>query len=128
MQRPLTVDFSTCNNVVVARPSADLTGPACEELSTQLSDRLAVRGTRLVIDLARVKLVSSAGLSALVGLAAQANLQESRLVLTNLSPYVANVLELTRLIKFFDVALSMDEALTLALSPRDTASSCLNCN
>jgi anti-anti-sigma factor len=110
----MDIRLDEIDGATIAYLNGDLTGPACEQVSEALSDILAERGTRMVVDLSNVKLVSSAGLSALVGLTAQANLQESRLVLANANAYVSNVIELTRLNKFFDMAPSVDAAILAA--------------
>lgn len=86
---------------------ADLT-----DLLSQLVDQLSGRGSRLVVDLAAVAFINSTAISALVRLVAQANLQEGRVILAALQPSIAGMLEMTRLNQFFDVAPTVDEAVS----------------
>lgn len=58
-------------------------------------------GVRLVLDLSRVALLTSAGIGELVRLVAHANTQEARVVLAAPAAFVANILEVTHLDRFF---------------------------
>lgn len=65
---------------------------------------------RLIIDLAGVDMITSAGLSVLVRIVAQANTAGGRVVLARPTPFVAGVLRTTRLDRFFDVLPSLEAA------------------
>ena len=54
--------------------------------------------------------INSGGLGLLVQLTARANSQGGRVVVSAPSPFVADVLETTRLNRFFDVAANTDDA------------------
>ena len=69
---------------------------------------------RIIIDLAGVLYVSSAGLGQLVRVTALANSQGAKLTLAELSPFVAGVLVTTGLGRFFDVAPTVDAAIARA--------------
>jgi anti-anti-sigma factor len=63
---------------------------------------LVARGGRVVIDLAEVNYLDSAGLGALVGLKVSAvNQGDCRLELENLSPWIRDMLRMTHLTEFF---------------------------
>lgn len=92
-----------------------LTGEITETVTAQMVDaareRLADHGSRMLIDLSAVKHINSTALSGLVQIAAQANVQEGRVVLGQPSPYVAGVLEMTKLNQFFEIAPTLEEGL-----------------
>lgn len=96
--------------VNVIRLTGELTDEGGDALTNGVNDTLSQRGTRIVIDLAGVPYMNSAGLSSLINLAARSNLAEGRVVLAAPQPFVANVLEMTKLTKFFEIAKSVDEA------------------
>lgn len=78
---------------------------------TQLIDE---SGAFVVLEMGEVGYISSAGLGDLVRLTALANSQGSRLVLANISPFVKDVLQTTRLDRFFEVHPSIDAAMAQA--------------
>ncbi len=67
-------------------------------------------GSRIVLDLRGLTYINSGGLGLLVQLTARANSQGGRVVVAAPSPFVADVLETTRLNRFFDVAAGTDDA------------------
>lgn len=88
----------------------ELTDEGGDVLTSGINNVISQRGPRIVIDLSQVPYMNSAGLSSLINLAARSNLSEGRVVLAAPTPFVANVLEMTKLTKFFEVAKSVDEA------------------
>lgn len=93
-----------------------LTGePAAEEdqaIANEIGEHFTGRGTRVVLDLSEANYLNSDCLGQLVRAAAQANLQESRLVLAAPTAFVAGALQMTRLDRFFEVFPTVAEALT----------------
>lgn len=67
--------------------------------------------TRIVLDLGGVSLISSNGLGTLVRVTAQVNSRGGHMVLVNLRPFVADVLKVTNLDRFFEICESIEEAL-----------------
>lgn len=108
----MSIHVEQSGPVTIVRPSGALTTD--DELIDQLircvTDRLVGRGGRIALDLGEVTFVSSAGLGALVRIVAQANLQESRVILARPNAALSGMLELTRLNRFFDVAPTLEEA------------------
>jgi anti-sigma B factor antagonist len=96
--------------VNVVRLVGELTDEGVDTLAGGLSDVWSQRGPRIVVDLAQVPYMNSAGLSSLINLATRTNLSEGRVVLAGPQAFVANVLEMTKLTKFFEIAKSVDEA------------------
>ncbi len=66
---------------------------------------------KIVIDLSRVTMITSAGLGLLVQLTARANTQGARLVLASPSQFVSGVLQTTRLQKYFETFADASEAM-----------------
>lgn len=97
--------------VDIAHLIGEFRDEAGQELVAVVGGLLAAKNRRIVLDLSKVEYLNSAGLSALVTLGARTNLNESRLVLAAPTAFVANVLELTKLTRFFEIAQSVDEAL-----------------
>jgi len=68
------------------------------------------QGAKLVLELSGAKRVNSAGLSHLVMLVTNANTNSSRVVMAACSPFIAGVLNRSKLDEFFDVAETTTEA------------------
>ena len=109
----MTIDIEDHEGVKLLRLSGELIGGAENMLVDTVTDLLSSRQARIVLDLGEVHYMNSVGLSDLVRLAAQANIQEARLVLAGLSGYLAGVLEMTKLDRFFEISASPDEALKM---------------
>jgi anti-anti-sigma factor len=71
------------------------------------------RGTKLVLDMSGAPRITSSGISQLVLLVTNANTNNSRVVLTGATPFVAGVLSVTKLDRFFEQAESLSLALEL---------------
>lgn len=106
----MTVKTETRGSVQVVHLSGNLDGTQSESLGATVSGLTDSRGAKIVLDLTELKFINSTGLSELVTLTAQANARESRILLANPTPFVAGVLETTRLDRFFDVCPSVDAA------------------
>ena len=92
------------------RISGDISGDDQNLLVNRVTDLLGSNGARIVLDLSGVPFINSAGLSDLVRITAQANVQEGRVVLAGASPFVTGLFETTRLNRFFDLSASVDQA------------------
>lgn len=71
---------------------------------------LAEKGTKVVIDLSGSKWINSDGLAALVRLVKDASKQQCRVIYASPSPFVREILEITRLETYFEVAPTRDDA------------------
>lgn len=92
------------------RPHGELVGDQTDFIDA-ITNLITAPGIRIVIDLSDVPFMNSTGLSELVRIVAQANIQEARVVLANLSPFVAGVLQTTQLVRFFEIYATTEEAL-----------------
>ena len=109
----MEVTFVPHDGYLLARTSGPINEAARDAFLQQLHP-LVADGTRLILDLAGSERIDSQGVSNLVTLVAHANTNSSRVIFCNLQPYVAQVLSVTKLDKFFDVAPSLDEAIARA--------------
>jgi len=88
----------------LVRLQGELRRESGELISQRLHPLIAPRKTAVIVDLSGVTLIDSSGLSHLISLATHARLSESKFVLFDPTPFVAGVLELTHLDKWFDLA------------------------
>ncbi len=102
-------DVQTKSGVAIARIGEDYTGPD-GELAKAVNPLIERPGAKVVLDLAAVGYINSAALGELVRITAQANSQGARVVLAGLTPFVAGVLDTTRLSRFFEIHTTVDEA------------------
>lgn len=107
----MTLTITTRGAVHIVHPVGELDDDAADQLASVLIEHIR-RGGGLIVPLTDVAHINSAGISALVNATAQANVQECRVILANPSPAVAGVLEITKLTRFFEVAPSLDDALS----------------
>ena len=85
-------------------------GDESNQLRTKLKDLLAAGKTKVVLDLAEVKYIDSAGLGTLVAGFTTAQNQGANLKLANLTKKFDEQLHITKLVTVFDVYETVDEA------------------
>jgi anti-sigma B factor antagonist len=71
---------------------------------------LESRNPGLLIDFSETKFVDSIGLGALVSILKQSAQKQKKVVLSNLSPQVRQIFELTRLYRLFEIFPTVEEA------------------
>ncbi|TWT41004.1 STAS domain protein [Phycisphaerae bacterium RAS1] len=103
------------NDIYVFRFRGELGGvsDSDETAAGAVAAALTQRGGRAVLDLSGLVFLSSTGLSELINLVARANVQEQRIVLAAAPPFLAGLLETTRLNRFFEQAETVADALAL---------------
>ena len=99
------------DGVKLVRLVGQLIGEDKDDLVETVMDLLGSPKARIVLDLGAVDYTNSAGLSELVRLVAQSNLQEARVILASPTNYLAGVLEMTKLDHFFEIAPTNEDAL-----------------
>ncbi len=107
----MTVEIEDRAGIHIVRLRGELVGEHADFVDT-VTNMLTGPGARIVVDLAAVPFMNSTGLSELVRVTAQANVQEGRVVLAALSPFVAGVLQTTQLDRFFEICPTIEAALT----------------
>ncbi len=112
VEQHMQIRISSKSGVTVAILSGELRDDDQTELTSALSDAVGRDGSRIVFDLSGLTYINSGGLGLLVQLTARANSQGGRVVVAAPSPFVADVLETTRLNRFFEVATDTDDAVS----------------
>ncbi len=80
-----------------------------EDLADALVDKVGGKGSLLAVELSGLKSIDSSNLSVLINLATRARLAGASVVLVAPSPFVQGILEVTRLITWFDVCDSVSD-------------------
>lgn len=97
--------------VHVVHLSGSMTGGDERAWLTEATKLVDQSNAKVVLDMADVAYVSSAGLGDLVRITALANTQHAKLSLAAVTPFVDGVLKATRLDRFFDVSPDVDVAI-----------------
>ena len=95
---------------VLAHLSGELTASVAEDVRDDLQGLAAERGTKLAIDLSELNMIDSSGLSILMSIVTRARLAEGRVILVSPTAFVTSVFEVTRLVDWFEIAESLDDA------------------
>jgi anti-sigma B factor antagonist len=84
----------------------------------ELHPLIASGGTNLILDLTGSPRTNSQGIGSLVALVADANTQGSRVILCHLQSFVAVVVAVTKLDKFFEIVPTVKDAIARTKEPR----------
>lgn len=106
------------SGITVYRVRGELVADDGCDLELRVNEALDAEHARVVLDLEGVTYVSSSGIGLLVKLAAKANAQGGRLILSSPSPFVSGVFETTRLTRFFEIAPTTGQAVQIITAPR----------
>ncbi|MEE8170965.1 MAG: STAS domain-containing protein [Phycisphaerae bacterium] len=79
-------------------------------LREALSDVVATRPRRLILDMGDVQYIDSTGLGTLVYFLRKINAYQGKMVLTGMSPAVRGVFEITKLINVFSIHDTVEDA------------------
>ena len=104
----MKIDVENRGGVSIVRVTGQMRGEP--DLAKAAIPLIEVRGARVIIDMAAVDFVGSAGLGELVRITAQANAQGARVVLAAVTPFVQGALEMTQLHRFFETFPTVEEA------------------
>lgn len=88
-----------------------------DSIRDQLHPIVGEKNAKVVIDLSNIKTIDSSGLGHLISLVTHARMTESRVVLCGASSFVRGVLDVTQLDQWFEMAASVEEALSLFQDP-----------
>jgi len=81
------------------------------EVKNRIKDLLDKRAKKIILNLARVDFINSSGLGVLISVLKDIRLANSKLAITNLSPYVHEIFEITQLVNIFDIYKTEEAAL-----------------
>jgi len=98
------------NDSQIIRVEERLDSGNAGELKIKASELIASGTGKLILDLTDTKFIDSIGLGALVSILKQTAQNDSKVVLTSLSPQVRQIFELTRLYRLFDIYESPEDA------------------
>ena len=108
----LTMVEKQVSGVTVLQLSGRITlGEESSQLRTKIKDVLGQGNTRLVLDLAEVAYIDSAGLGTLVAGFTSAQNQGANMKLANLTKRFDEQLHITKLVTVFDVYKTVEDAL-----------------
>jgi anti-sigma B factor antagonist len=107
----MIIEVESRSGASIVRLKGDLNGKDGGHFVKTVTDLLDGGCSKLVLDLGQVPLVASAGLGELVRVTAQANTQGGRVVLANVTPFVAGVLDTTKLDSFLQVFPDVEAAI-----------------
>ena len=107
-------------DAVILSPTGRINHSSSEAFAAALRphmDRCKTGGDRLVLDLARLEYISSAGLRVLMLARKQAQTQGGTLVVAGLGPMLREIFEISRFSAVFDVYATVREALAEVSPP-----------
>jgi anti-sigma B factor antagonist len=110
----MKLEFRTYADTVVVAPTGRLDHDNCDAFRAGLEphlERAAASGQGIVLDLAGLEYVSSAGLRCFMLAAKQARGKGGRIVLAALRPVVAEIFQISRFDMVFEIFPSVREAL-----------------
>lgn len=110
MDADLDLRVSRANDIPVLALSGDVDEFTCARLREALRDLLSEGESRVVVDLARVKYIDSAGLGTLVGGLRRIMEADGGLALSGPNPQVERILSLTGLDRIFQLFEDEDHA------------------
>src|SRR5262245_18472613 len=102
---------------ILAKVNGPLDDTARGPFREKLHPLFAKKNTWLIVDLSGAQRINSSGIGNLVALTADANTNGSRVTFVSLTPFVASVMQVTKLDKFFDIAASLEEAVARPIRP-----------
>lgn len=114
----MEVNVNRHDGYVVARTGGNLDETARDPFREHLHPLFATKGTTLIVDMSDSPRINSAGIGNLVALVADANTNDSRVILCSLQPYVSMVISVTKLDRFFEIVASAPEAIARSREPR----------
>ena len=112
----MNIQVTEHDNYVLAKLEGVLDEEAQAAFDEHLHPIVAEGGRRVLIDLAGVPRVTSAGIGHLVTLVARANTKQSRIVMASPTPFVSTIFSATRLTKYFDIEDDAQSALARLLA------------
>jgi anti-anti-sigma factor len=110
----MQITESAIDGVLVLEPVGPIDSSNANEFTKQLLEVVQGRKCSLILDLQRVKYVSSAGLRSLLIVAEELESLQKKLALCGLDAEVRRIFGITRLDELFSIFLSRSEAATAA--------------
>lgn len=106
----MEIKESTVNEIKVVSVCGRLDAETSTDLGKKLNEQLESKNNKIVLDMAELEYISSAGLRVILEITKRTRVLGGELYLLNLQDYVKKVLEISGLISFLKVLKSVDEA------------------
>ncbi len=106
----IEIQLDRTRSFPIARLSGALSGLDADQFNDALGELPFGNEARLALDLSKLKSIDSNGLSVLIALVTRSRLSQGKVVLVAPSPFVAGVLSVTRLDRWFDICSDLAEA------------------
>jgi anti-anti-sigma factor len=113
----MELTLTSRDGLTVAQTKGPIDESARDAFREHLHPLVGKKGTRLIIDLSGSPRINSSGIGNLVALTADANTNESVVVLCCPQTFISMVIQVTRLDKFFTIAPDLDAAVALCQQP-----------
>ena len=97
--------------VIIALSGKIMGGPEAGEINEQINSFIDKEKTKIIIDLEHVEWMNSSGLGILIGVITTLKNNDGKLVITNVSDRILNLLRITKLINVFEIKPDLDSAL-----------------
>lgn len=110
----LSIDRVPSGDVMVVAPSGRIDSATAKTLEESVLEVVSAGTNRLVIDLAQVDYVSSAGLRVILLAGKKAGASGGKLVLSGLAPTIRDVFEISGFLRLFEVKDTREEAVAAA--------------
>ena len=108
----MNVTVNTVEQITVVNLEGDLDGKTAPEVQAQLTP-LIQGGGKMILDMAKVPYMSSAGLRVLLMLYRQASANNGKIVLVGLSEELADTMSVTGFLNFFTTSETLDSAVKI---------------
>jgi anti-sigma B factor antagonist len=108
---PMAIETDRPDHIALVIPKGDLTVSCADDVAKTLAKMITPRRARLVIDLANVAYLDSAGLGALVSTLKLARARGGDVKFCGLQDIVRSVFDMTRLTSVVEIYPSREEAL-----------------
>lgn len=108
----LAIRIEDAEGFKIAHLDGEFTSSSSESAAGDLHEHVSESGARLAVDLSRVTMLDSTGLSVLMNVVSRARLVAGHVVLVAPTPFVGSVFAVTKLDSWFEICDSLEEART----------------
>lgn len=112
----MELNVSHEDGYVLAATAGRIDETAEEPFREWLHPLVGQRGTKVILDLSQSQMITSTGLGQLVSLTVHANTCGSQVIVSAYTPFVAEVLGVSKLNRFFELADTVPEAVRRVLN------------
>jgi len=96
--------------VIISLSGKIMGGPEAGQINEQINSFIDKEKTKIIIDLEHVEWMNSSGLGILIGVITTLKNNGGKLVVTNVSERILNLLKITKLVTVFEIEQDLDSA------------------